>query len=98
MRSLQWLPYMLSDLTVNDEDDLVRLVLDMRELQAHTRRCLPLLVDCDIHYRLLKLMYSPRYVHLNVRERLREHPLLYGVCPVCHLRLSEGQVLHNQNL
>ena len=80
MRSLQWRPYMLTKLSVSCQSDLLAVVMGTAELQQHTRRQLPLLMDMDPHYRLSKMLYCESFVHLDVRSRFSQLPLLYGVC------------------
>ena len=80
MRSLQWLPHMMTELGVSSQSDLLSIIMDLSGLQRHSQRCLPLLVDMDPHYRLLKLMYGSTYRELDFRRRMRFTPLLYGVC------------------
>ena len=40
---------------------------------------MPVLLDENIHYRLLKWMYSPTYAHLAGRESFGDIILVYGV-------------------
>ena len=79
MRSLQWQPLYLSELTTGSQVDLVQLMQEIRSVQLHTRRALPVLVDMNIHYRLMKLLYSVNTMHLDMRMWLSAFPLLYGV-------------------
>ncbi len=79
LRSLQWLPYLLTELTVSSQQDLLAIVADLETLRVRTGRCLPLLVDMDIHYRLMKLMYGQSTVKWDYAGHLSLTPLLYGV-------------------
>ena len=80
MRSLQWTPYMLTEETVSSQSDLLRIVLDLEVMQKHTKRALPVLVDMDIHYRLMKLIYGLSTSMFNMGSKLALFPILYGVC------------------
>ena len=56
-----WTPFFLADLTVSVTPDLVAMVHSLQEVQEHTQHRLPMLVDKNIHYRVLKLVYSIGY-------------------------------------
>ena len=58
VRSLPWRPFVLSELTVSGQEDLVLLVNHIRGLQRHTGHDLVLLSDMTIHYRIAKLIYG----------------------------------------
>ena len=80
IRSLKWSPYVLSELSVGSQKDLISIVLDLDFLRQHSGHVLPLLVDMDIHYRLLKLLYGQSLAHLQIATKLQHIPLFYGVC------------------
>jgi hypothetical protein len=82
MRSVPWMPYQLTEFTVSSQGDLLQIVDDLHTLQRHTRHCVPLLVDMDIHYRLQKLMYGRSLATHDYRRTLARVPVLYGVYPV----------------
>ena len=56
--SPQWEPMMMSDLTVSATPNLVKILHGIQSLQQRTEHHVPLLVDENIHYRLLKSVYS----------------------------------------
>ena len=80
MRSLQWTPYMLTEQTVSSQTDLLRIIIDLESLQRHTRRALPLLVDMNIHYRLMKLIHGNSTAAFDMGMKMQMVPVLYGVC------------------
>jgi hypothetical protein len=55
--------------------DLVQFV---RDLGGHVARPAPLLLDINVHYRLLKLCYGQSMVQWDYRHHLRHHPPLFG--------------------
>ena len=61
LRSLQWKPFFLTDLTPGSQPDLVALVHLLVEVQQQSNKVLPILADENIHYRLCKMMYSTSY-------------------------------------
>ncbi len=81
MRSLQWQPFMMTGQTVSSQVDLMAIVADLEQLRVHTRRVLPLLVDMDIHYRIMKLINGQSVQRWNYAGHLSMTPLLYGVYP-----------------
>lgn len=80
MRSLQWTPYLLTEYSVSNQTDLMSILHDLQELQGHTKRTLPLLVDMDIHYRVMKLMYGQSTCTFDMALKLNQVPILFGVC------------------
>ena len=83
MRSLQWRPYVITPETVSSQRDLLSIVHGLRELHRHTRRVVPLLIDMDVHYRLMKLVYGQSFCAWDFGKHLSLTPLLYGVCYEC---------------
>ena len=54
----QWQPFLLSDHVVGETPDLVHILKDIVNIQQHTGSFLPILIDENIHYQVLKLAYS----------------------------------------
>ena len=79
MRSLQWTPYLLTEYTVSSQCDLLQILDDLDSLQQHTKRVLPLLVDMDIHYRVMKLIYGVSTSSFDMGKKLSLRPVMYGV-------------------
>ena len=80
MRSVQWLPYVLTEESVSSQLDLLNILQGLKAVQDQTRRVVPLLVDMDIHYRILKLIYGSANKEFNFRMKMLLTPVLYGVC------------------
>ena len=85
MRSLQWLPYALMEQTVSSQRDLLAILADLDTLRVQSRMTLPLLVDMDIHCRIMKLLYGQSAVKWNYSLHLVQSPVLYGVYRFTHL-------------
>ena len=79
MRSLQWRALSLAEQTVSSNVDLLRLMASVREIQRRTSHPLPLLVDENVHYRLLRMMYATSFETYDVRRYLGDVPLVYGI-------------------
>ena len=76
---MQWRPWAVEQLQVGNNADLVKLMMDVSDVQQHSRHDLPLLVDENIHYRLLRLMYSSHLQNWDVGTTLERVPLVYAV-------------------
>ena len=50
-----------------------------KDIAQQTNRVLPLLVDENIHYRILKLLYGAKNQRWNMRAYLRYVPVIHGV-------------------
>ena len=79
MVSLQWRSYLLSELVVSSNLDLLKLMDCLRRLQLRSMQTMPLLVDENIHYRLLRMMHSEGSEGFDVAGWLRRIPLLFGI-------------------
>jgi hypothetical protein len=79
MVSLQWRGYLLSELVVSANLDLLKLMDMLRRLQARSCQTMPLLVDENIHYRLLRMMHAEGTQDYDVRDWLSRIPLLFGI-------------------
>lgn len=77
--SLPWTPLSLTPLRVSSNDELLRLLGEIADIQRHVQQPLPLLVDEKIHYAVCRFMYSKSYVNHNVASWLGVLPVLYGV-------------------
>ena len=80
MRSLQWWPYMITEQSVGCQGDLLMILNDLQRVHNHTRRVVPLLVDMDIHYRILKLVYGSATADFDFARAMMYTPVLFGVC------------------
>ena len=74
-----WKPWNLAEQQVGNNQDLLMLLLDVVDVQQFTGRVLPLLVDENIHYRVLRLLYSNSLIKWNVAQVLKQVPLIYGI-------------------
>ena len=70
---------LLSEFTTSGQLDLLQLLDEIRTVQQHTRKCMPILVDMNIHYRILKFMHGESAAQYDVRQWLGSLPLVYGV-------------------
>ena len=57
----------------------VNLLQLVNDILQQTNRVLPLLVDENIHYTILKLLYGAKNQRWNMRAYLRYAPVAYGV-------------------
>ena len=79
MQAPVWRPFALSKEKVTSGVGLVNLLHFAKDTAQQTNRVLPLLVDENIHYRILKLLYGAKNQRWNMRAYLRYVPVVYGV-------------------
>ena len=79
VRSLPWKPCLLSEYQVSGNEDLLSLLEMACGLQLRCRVQMPLLLDENIHYRVLRLMHSVSHREVDVGDWLSHVPLLYGI-------------------
>ena len=79
MRSLQWRPLTLTEQNVSATLDLLELLDTARDVQIRSGRQTPLLVDENIHYRVLRMMLSAPFAAFDMHRYLADVPLLYGI-------------------
>ena len=76
-----WRPFALSKEKVTGGVGPLNLLQFAKDTAQQTNRVSPLLVDENIHYRILKLLYSAKNQRWNMRAYLRHVPI---VCRVWH--------------
>ena len=59
--SLNWRPFLLSELKCGTHVELLEFVKGLECLQLKTRRIVPFLIDMKIFYALLKMSYGANY-------------------------------------
>ena len=80
MVSLPWTPLVLSDVTVSSNEGLL-LVLEQCQVICSRTKCgvAPLLVDVNIHYRVLKMACSRTMVEWDIPALLKCLPPVFGL-------------------
>ena len=80
VRTPQWQPLLLSGKKVGESADLVEMLnVVATTIVAHTRAPVPILMDVNLVYRYLRLVYGCRYHRWNVLNHLRFCPPVFGV-------------------
>ena len=74
-----WRPLARSKEKVTGGVGLLNLLHFAKDTAQQTNRALPLLVDENIHHRILKFLYGARNQRWNMRAYLRYVPVVYGV-------------------
>ena len=74
-----WRPVALSKEKVTGGVGLLNLLQFAKDTAQQTNRVLPLLVDENIHYRILKFLYGAKNQRWNMCAYLRYVPVVYGV-------------------
>jgi hypothetical protein len=78
-RSLQWRPFSLNDNLVQSNKELIDLLQFVSYVGQHVALPMPVLMDINVHYRLMKMCYGERMLQWDMRGMLRNHPPLFGV-------------------
>ena len=74
-----WRPFALSKEKVTGGVGLLNVLEIAKDTAPRTNRVLPLLVDENIHYRILKVLYGAKNKRWNMCAYLRYVPVVYGV-------------------
>ena len=74
-----WRPFALSKEKVTGGVGLLNLLQFANDTAQQTNRVLPLLVDENIHFRILKLLYGAKHQRCMMRAYLRHIPVVYSV-------------------
>ena len=74
-----WRPFAVSKEKVTGGVGLLNLLHLAKDVAQQTNRILPLLLDENIHCRILKLLYGAKNQQWNMRAYLRYVPVVYGV-------------------
>ena len=79
MQAPVWPPLALSKEKVTGGVGVLNLLHFAKDTAQQTNRVLPLLVDENIHYRILKFLYGAKNQRWKMRAYLRYVPVVYGV-------------------
>ena len=72
-------PFGIYESRIGQNQELLELLDMLRTTQRHCQKPMALLVDCNIHYRVLKFLYSRATIDWNFPDWLRGISLIYGV-------------------
>ena len=78
-RGQKWRPYQLSDFSMSSLQGLLNTILEARVVSRHTGHVVPLLMDENGHYRLMRWIYGRPFRLFSVREDLNQLVPVYGV-------------------
>ena len=78
-----WCPFALSKEKVTGCFSLLNLLQFAKNTAQQTNRVLPLLVDQNIHYRILKFLYGAKTQQRNMRAYLHYVHVVYAVWHAC---------------
>ena len=83
VQSPVWRPFAKLKEKVTCGVGLPKLFQFAKDTAQQTNRVLPLLVDKNIHYRILKLLYGAKNQRWNMCAYLRYIPIVYGLRHTC---------------
>ena len=90
-QQLFWKPFGIYESRTGQDQELLDLLDMLRSTQRHCQNSMAWLVDCNIHYRLLKFLYSRATIEWNFPDWLRGILLIYGVWhPTNMFAISSG--------
>ena len=78
-QQLFWKPFGIYDSRTGQNQELFDLLDMLRTTQRHCQNPMALLVDCNIHHRVLKFLYSRATIDWNFPDWLRGISLINGV-------------------
>jgi hypothetical protein len=79
VKGQQWRPLSLEPVTVWGDAGLLHIITLLRGVSEHCGGTTPVLVDENIHYRIMKWMYSATFRQVAIREHMPPLVWLYGV-------------------
>ena len=78
-QQLFWKPFGIYESSIGQNEELLDLLDMLRSTQRHCQNTMALLVDWNIHYRVLKFLYCRATINWNFPDWLRGISLIYGV-------------------
>ena len=78
-QQLFWKPFGIYESRTSQNQELLDLLDMLRSTQRHCQNPMALLVDCNMHYWVLKFLYSRATIDWNFPDWLRGISLIYGV-------------------
>ena len=78
-QQLFWQPFGIYESRTGQNQELLDLLDMLRSTQPHCQNPMAFLVDCNIHYRVLKFLYSRATIDWNFPDWSRGISLIYGV-------------------
>ena len=74
-----WHPFQICGTRCGCTADLLDVLGMVSEVQRHTGKTMPLLIDMKVHNALVRFLYGKDYLHFNFRHFLQHIPIVYGV-------------------
>ena len=75
----KWHPFLLQDTLLGSQSGLLDALEVVRKVNTRTGRVVPVLLDENGHYRIMRWMYSRSYHQFRIREELPHAVFVYGV-------------------
>lgn len=78
-RCLQWRPFMMCESRTGTKIELLDLLTMLNQVQQHSSNTMPLLIDSNIYYQLMKLAHCKYLERYDFGHWIQNIPLIYGV-------------------
>ena len=79
LRGQKWRPYKLTDTVLGSLEGLLQMLHEVDAVKQVTGRTVPVLMDENVHYRIMRMMYSRTFSEYRIRETLCDEVFIYGV-------------------
>ena len=79
VRNIGWMPWMVYGDNVGSTSGMVVSLGRLIAAQRAVGKLMPIIVDVNVYYRILKLLYHKSLLKSNIRGAMSQHPLLFGL-------------------
>ena len=76
---VQWHPFGIEKNNISTSDGLILDLMHMQDVVKKLHVRVTLLLDINVYYRIMKLVYSVTFVQFNLRAALRDIDMVFGV-------------------
>ena len=74
-----WTPWSVNGENIGSTLGMLSSLGYAMDLQMKTGKVMPIVVDVNVYYRIVKMLYHKDLISVNIRGAFREHPLVFGL-------------------
>ena len=78
-RNIGWTPWAVNGANIGSTVGMLESLDEIMAVQRQYQKVTPILVDVNVYYRILKMLYHRDVVPLNLRGACENHPLVFGL-------------------